>query len=169
MPSRFARLAPLVGFLVAAWLPHAAAAQPSQVAMRVHVPHDAAIASVNAHAGEARDLCAPGEQLRREGAGWVCSRSHALAATTTGGGTYQVFELGGARAGAPARFAAACLGPEDRVVAGTCVQRVSGGYVSFAGRAVRGGGSEAVECALDGAESAAAVGIAICLDVPPLR
>jgi hypothetical protein len=167
MPPRFACLAPLAALLLAAWLPAAAAAQPSQVAMRVHVPHDAAIASVNAHAGEARDLCAPGEQLRRESGGWVCSRRHALAAT--GGETYQVFELGGARAGAPARFAAACLGPEDRVVAGTCVQRVAGGYVSFAGRAIGGAGSEAVECALDGAESAAAVGIAICLDVPPLR
>jgi hypothetical protein len=139
----------------------------AQLAMRVHVPQDAAIASLTAHAGETRDLCGPGEQLRREGDGWLCSSRRALAAV--GPETYQVFELGSARAGAPARIAAACLGPEDRVVAGTCVQRVSGGYVSFAGRATTGGGSEAVECALDGADSTAAVGIAICLDLPPLR
>lgn len=166
MSPRFARLAPIAA-LLAALLPRPAAADPPQLAMRVQVPQDAAIASLTTHAGETRDLCGPGEQLRREGSAWVCTRPRALAAASPA--SYQVFELGSARAGAPARFAAACLGPEDRVVAGNCVQRVSGGYVSFAGRATRSGAGEAVECALDGAESAAAVGIAICLDLPPSR
>jgi hypothetical protein len=161
----FARLAPTAAVL-ALLVPLPAAAQNSQVA-RVDVPHDAAIAAVNTQAGEALDLCGPGEALRRAGRGWVCSTR--LAHAAAGGETYQVFEFGSARAGAPVRFAATCLGAEDRVVAGGCVQRVSGGFVSLAGRPVVAGGGEGVECALDGADATAALGVAICLDVPPLR
>jgi len=58
--------------LVLALLPLGAAAQSQHVAMTVFVPRDAAIASVTAHAGEALDLCAPGEELRRDVRGWVC-------------------------------------------------------------------------------------------------
>lgn len=166
MSSRFDRLAPIAVLLAALW-PRPAAAESPQLALHVRVPHDAAIASLTTHAGETSDLCGPGETLRRDGSAWVCTGERALAAASPA--SYQVFELGSARAGRPTRFAAGCLGPEDRVVAGTCVQRVSGGYVSFAGRATRIGGGEAVECALDGSEPAAAVGIAICLDLPPSR
>lgn len=97
----------------------------------------------------------------------VAAPADAARLATSSGETYQTFEV--ASAHAKGRFAAACLGREDRVVAGSCVRRAAGGYVSFAGRVTRAGGADAVECALDGAEAASAVGIAICLDVPPLR
>jgi hypothetical protein len=59
----------------AAVLPLAAAAEQrgTEVARTVHVPRDAAIAALSLHAGELRDLCAPGETLRRTARGWVCS------------------------------------------------------------------------------------------------
>lgn len=112
--------------------------------------------------------CAPGEMLRRAGGGWTCeARSVQLA--SLGGSTYQTFALASASPAVTTRFAAACLGREDRVLSGTCVRRAAGGYVSFAGRATTTAAGEGVECALDGAESTSAVGIAICLDLPPLR
>jgi len=168
MSPRPLRLAPFLALALISLAPLPAAAQRAErVAMTV-VPRDAAIASVPLRAGEAGDLCAPGEELRRSGSGWVCeTRPGRLAALAAA--TYQTFELGSATPGAPTRFAAACLGREDRVLEGTCVRRAAGGYVSFAGRATTAGGSEGVECALDGVEAASAVGIAICLDLPPLR
>jgi hypothetical protein len=168
MSPRFARLAAVAFAAALAALPLPAAAEPALVAMRVQLPADAAIADVNSHAGETSDLCAPGEQLRREGDRWVCeARRVRLAAPAEE--TYQTFEVRHATAGAPQRFAAACLGREDRVIGGSCVRRAAGGYVSFAGRLTSAQGGHALECALDGAESEAAVGIAICLDVPPHR
>lgn len=165
MSPRSPRLALVLAAALAALAP-AAGAQEKRVAMAVHVPRDAAIASLTAHAGEARDLCGPDEELRRDARGWICSARRSGSAAPAGE-TYQTFELG--HAGAGARLAAACLGPEDRVLSGTCVRRAAGGYVSFAGRAISADGNEAVECALDGSEPSSAVGIAICLDVPPLR
>jgi len=170
MSPRFARLAAsaLAAALAALPLPLPVSAGSELLAMRVQLPADSAIADVNAHAGETSDLCGPGEQLRREGSRWVCEARGARLASL-GTQTYQTFEMGRARPGATSRFAAACLGREDRVIGGSCVRRAAGGYVSFAGRVTHPDGSDAVECALDGAESNSAVGIAICLDVPPLR
>jgi hypothetical protein len=165
MPPRFARLAASAFAAALAALPFPAAADPALLAMRVQMPADAAIAEVNAHAGETSDLCGPGEQLRRDGERWVCEARGRVA--SQGADTYQTFEV--SPAGAPRRFAAACLGREDRVVGGSCVRRAAGGYVSFAGRLTSAQGADAVECALDGADAGAALGIAICLDVPPHR
>lgn len=151
-----------------ALLPAFAAADPALLAMRVQVPADAAIAEMNARAGETSDLCGPGERLRRDGGRWVCE-TEAVRLAASGGETYQTFEMGRATPGAASRFAATCLGREDRVLGGSCVRRAGGGYVSFAGRVTSASGSDAVECALDGADASPAVGIAICLDVPPRR
>jgi hypothetical protein len=132
----------LVLAALAAALPTPTEAQSRLLAMRVAAPDDAPIAAATG--------AAPALQL-----------------ASLGRETYQTFEV--ASSGATTRVAAACLGREDRVVAGSCVRRAAGGYVSFAGRVTRADGADAVECALDGAEATAAVGIAICLDVPPLR
>lgn len=165
----FPRLAvPALALAVLAVAAPTAAAQSERVAMRTHPPASAPDAAVSAHAGEMRDLCAPGERLRREGSGWVCEASGVRLAAA-GPATYQTFQLASGTPGATTRFTAACLGAEDRVLAGTCVRRAAGGYVSFAGRATRSDAGEAVECALDGDESSAAVGIAVCLDLPPAR
>jgi hypothetical protein len=168
MSPRFARLAFPVLTAALAALPVPVAAEPELYAMRIQVPADAAIADVNARAGETADLCAPGEKLRREGDRWVCEAG-GMRLASLGADTYQTFEIGRAAPGATRRFAASCLGREDRVVGGSCVRRAAGGYVSFAGRLTSASGGDAVECALDGADATSAVGIAICLDVPPLR
>lgn len=169
MSPRFPRLAVAAFAAAFAALPLPGSAGPELLAMRVQLPADAAITDVTAHAGETSDLCAPGEQLRREGGRWVCEVRATRLASHDGADTYQTFEVGHASAGATRRFAAACLGREDRVIGGSCVRRAAGGYVSFAGRVTSAGGGDAMECALDGTESAAAVGIAICLDLPPRR
>ena len=162
------RFAPLALLALALALPTPVAAEPALLAMRVQVPADAAIADTTARAGETADLCAPGERLRRDGERWVCEAG-AIRLASLGAETYQTFEMGHAAPGATSRFAAACLGREDRMLGGSCVRRAAGGYVSFAGRVTSEDGGDAVECALDGADAASAVGIAICLDVPPLR
>lgn len=168
MPPRSTRLALPVLAVALATLPLPVAAEPALLAMRVQVPADAAIADVNTRAGETTDLCGPGERLRRDGSRWVCE-TDGVRLAASGAETYQVFEMGRAAPGATRRFATTCLGREDRVLGGSCVRRAAGGYVSFAGRVTSTGGSDAVECALDSADATSAVGIAICLDVPPLR
>lgn len=167
MSPRILRLVPVLAAI--GLLPLSAAAQSQLVAMTTHVPRDAAIAAVTAHAGETRDLCAPGEELRRDARGWVCEarvRVGAWGETET----YQTFELASAgAAGEAKRFATACLAPEDRVVGGSCVRRDAAGYTTVAARRASAGGADAIECVLDGPHAVVAVGIAICLDVPPLR
>ena len=168
MSPRFRFLRPLSLATLLAAAPLAGAADAPQILRTAHVPHDAAIAALTAQAGEARDLCAPGEELRQDHRGWVCAarplRNAALDAET-----YQTFEMGTAQPGVGARFVAACLGPEDRLIGGTCVRKDPGGYAYFAATPTTWNGAEAIECALDGAPEASAVGIAVCLDVPPLR
>lgn len=165
MPPRSTRLALPVLVLTFAVFPLPVGAE---LAMRVQVPADAAIADVNARAGETADLCGPGERLRRDGSRWVCE-TDGVRLVSSGAETYQTFAMGRAVPGATSRFAATCLGREDRVLSGSCVRRAAGGYVSFAGQVTSTGGSDAVECALDGTDASSAVGIAICLDLPPLR
>jgi hypothetical protein len=149
-------------------LPGAAAAESRQLAMTTHVPRGASVAAVNSHAGEAGDLCAPGEELRRDARGWLCA-SRARIAVEPGLETYQTFEMASASPGAPARFVTACLAPEDRVIGGTCVRKDRTGYRFFDASPATAGGADGIECALDGAEAASAVAIAVCLDVPPTR
>jgi hypothetical protein len=169
MPLRFPRSSASAALVAAlASLASPAAAQSEQLAMRLHLPGDAPIADVVVHAGESGDLCGAGEQLLREGSGWVCEpRATRLAPAEPQ--AYQTFEMGSASPGAITRFATACLGPEDRVIGGSCVRREGAGYASFAARATTAAGAQAVECALDGSDSASAVGIAVCLDLPPSR
>jgi hypothetical protein len=65
-------LAVLALAAASAALPLRAAAETARLAMQVHVPAEAAIADVVVLAGEAGDLCAPGERLSRDGRGWSC-------------------------------------------------------------------------------------------------
>jgi hypothetical protein len=109
------------------------------------------------------------------GAEQLAMASHAPLARASGPvalDTYQTFEMASARPDRRTRLAVACLGPEDRVVGGACVQRDAAGYRSFEAQPATAGGADAIQCTIEVAANgtpASAVGIAVCEDLPPLR